>query len=85
MDGRKYRMRTPQNVVDELVFLHNTYGAKYFAFLDDAFTVDKHRAVEICEEIKRRKLEITWSCETRVDMVTKELLLELWEAGCRSI
>jgi anaerobic magnesium-protoporphyrin IX monomethyl ester cyclase len=85
MDGRKYRMRSPKNVVDELEFLHNTYGAEYFAFLDDAFTVDKHRVVEICEEIKNRKLKIKWSCGTRVDMVTKELLLKMKEAGCVAV
>jgi anaerobic magnesium-protoporphyrin IX monomethyl ester cyclase len=85
MDGRKYRARSPKNVVDELEFLHKTYGAEYFAFLDDAFTVDKHRAAEICEEIKNRKLKIKWSCETRVDMVTKELLLKMKEAGCVAV
>jgi anaerobic magnesium-protoporphyrin IX monomethyl ester cyclase len=85
MDGRKYRMRSPKNVVDELEFLHNTYGAKYFAFLDDAFTVDKERAVKICEEIKNRKLNIDWTCETRVDLITKDLLLKMKEAGCVAI
>ncbi len=85
MDGRKYRMRSPKNVVDELEFLHKTYGAGYFAFLDDAFTVDKHRVAEICEEIKNRKLKIKWSCETRVDMVTKEMLLKMKEAGCVAV
>ena len=83
--GRKYRTRSPKNVVDELEFLHNTYGAKYFAFIDDAFTVDQRRAAEICEEIKKRKLKIKWACETRVDRVTKALLLEMKEAGCADI
>jgi anaerobic magnesium-protoporphyrin IX monomethyl ester cyclase len=85
MDGRKYRVRSPKNVVDELEFLHNTYGAKYFAFLDDAFTVDQLRVTEICEKIKNRKLKIKWSCETRVDLVTKELLLKMREAGCIAV
>jgi anaerobic magnesium-protoporphyrin IX monomethyl ester cyclase len=83
--GRKYRVRSPKNVVDELEFLHNTYGAEYFAFLDDAFTVDQRRNVEMCEEIKNRKLKIKWCCETRVDMVTKELFLKMREAGCVDI
>jgi anaerobic magnesium-protoporphyrin IX monomethyl ester cyclase len=83
--GRKYRVRSPKNVVDELELLHNTYGAEYFAFLDDAFTVDKNRTVEICEEIKHRNLNIKWVCETRVNMVTKELLQKMKEAGCVEI
>jgi radical SAM superfamily enzyme YgiQ (UPF0313 family) len=85
MFGRKYRMRSPKNVVGELEFLHNTYGAHQFTFYDDAFTVDQQRAAEICEEIKNRKLKIKWDCETRVDMVTKELLLKMREAGCIAV
>jgi len=83
--GRKYRVRSPKNVVDELEFLYKTYNARYFAFLDDAFTIDQRRAVKICEEIKNRKLKIKWACETRVDSVTKELLLKMKEAGCADI
>jgi len=85
MFGRKYRMRSPKNVVDELEFLHNTYDADQFTFYDDAFTVSQPRAAEICKEIKNRKLKIKWDCETRVDMVTKELLLEMREAGCIAV
>ena len=85
MHGRKYRMRSPKNVVDEIEFLHKIYGAKQFTFYDDAFTVDQERAAEICREIKSRKLKIEWDCETRVDMVTKELLRTMKEAGCIAV
>ncbi len=85
MFGRKYRMRSPKNVVDELEFLHNTYRADQFTFYDDAFTVDQPRTEEICREIRKRKLKIKWDCETRVDMVTKELLLEMRKAGCIAV
>jgi radical SAM superfamily enzyme YgiQ (UPF0313 family) len=85
MFGRRYRMRTPKNVVDEIEHLTKTFGAKHFAFYDDAFTVDQSRAKEICDEIVSRKLKIRWNCETRVDMVTKELLRTMKEAGCSDV
>jgi anaerobic magnesium-protoporphyrin IX monomethyl ester cyclase len=85
MFGRNYRMRSPKNVVDEIEFLHKTYGANQFTFYDDAFTVDQDRTAEICHEIIKRKLKIKWDCETRVDMVTKDLLLKMREAGCIAI
>jgi radical SAM superfamily enzyme YgiQ (UPF0313 family) len=85
MHGRKYRMRSPKNIVDELELLHKTYGATKFTFLDDVFTLDKARIEEICGEIKNRKLRIQWSCGTRVDMVTKELLLKMKDAGCNAV
>ncbi|MGA3059313.1 MAG: radical SAM protein [Candidatus Bathyarchaeia archaeon] len=85
MFGRRYRMRSPKNVVDELEFLHRNYYATQFTFYDDAFTVDQDRTAQICEEIQRRGLKIKWDCETRVDMVTKELLVKMREAGCISV
>jgi anaerobic magnesium-protoporphyrin IX monomethyl ester cyclase len=85
MFGRKYRMRSPKNVVDEIEYLHKTYGAHQFTFYDDAFTVDQARAAEICNEIMRRKLKIEWDCETRVDMVNKDLLRTMKEAGCFAV
>jgi anaerobic magnesium-protoporphyrin IX monomethyl ester cyclase len=49
MFGRRYRMRNPKNVVNELEFLTKKYNAEQFTFYDDAFTVDQHRVQEICE------------------------------------
>jgi anaerobic magnesium-protoporphyrin IX monomethyl ester cyclase len=85
MFGRRYRMRSPKNVVDELEYLQKTFGAHQFTFYDDAFTVDQERVAEICSEIKNRKLKVKWDCESRVDMVTKELLRTMKEAGCFAV
>ena len=85
MHGRKYRMRSPKNVVDELELLHKTYGISKFTFCDDAFTVDQPRTEALCNEILKRGLKIEWNCGTRVDMLTKELLAKMKEAGCISV
>ncbi len=85
MHGRKYRMRSPKNVVDELEVLHKTYGISKFTFCDDAFTVDQPRTEELCGEILKRGLKIQWNCGTRVDMITKELLAKMKEAGCITV
>ena len=85
MFGRRYRMRSIKNVVDEIEYLHKTYCATQFTFCDDAFTVDKARTEELCKEIKKRGLDIKWNCGTRVDMVTKELLITMKDSGCVSV
>ena len=85
MFGRRYRMRSPKNVVDEIEYLQKTFGAHQFTFYDDAFTVNQERTVEICREIKNRKLKVEWDCETRVDMVTKDLLFSMKEVGCFAV
>ncbi len=85
MFGRRYRARSPKNVVDELEFLQKNYGAEQFTFYDDTFTVNQRRTAEICDEIINRKLKIEWDCETRVDMVSKELLQKMKKAGCFAV
>ena len=85
MFGQRYRMRSPKNVVDEMEHIYNKYGQDQFTFYDDAFTVDQQRVIEICDEIKRRKLAVHWDCETRVDMVNRELLKKMKDAGCLAV
>ena len=85
MCGKQFRGRKPKNVVDELEWLRDTHGADVFAFYDDTFTFDRKRANDICEEIKRRKLDLPWDCRTRVDFVTKEDLAEMNSANCQLV
>lgn len=80
--GQRYRFRDAANVVDEIEELILTYGAREIRFFDDTFTASERRAAEICQEIKRRGIEIPWSCLTKVTAVTKELLTSMKEAGC---
>lgn len=77
-----YQARDPENVVLELEWLVKDYGLKNFYFYDDIFTINQKRAREICKSIKRRGLKLRWSCGTRVDCVSEELLKEMKEAGC---
>jgi len=85
MFGRGYRMRSPKNVVDEMEMVHNKYGISQVTFYDDAFTVNRDRVLKICEELHTRKLEIEWDCGTRVDMVDRELLKTMRDAGCIAV
>ena len=80
--GRTYRTRSARNVVDEMEILIDDYGIKEIKFWDDLFTLDSDRVIKICREIKNRHLEISWSCDARVDAVSEEILREMKSAGC---
>ena len=82
---RKVRYRSAGNVVDEVEQVKRTYGTRHFDLWDDSFTVNRKKAVELCEEIIRRKLDIDWWCMTRADLVDGELLHLMREAGCGDI
>jgi len=62
--------------------VHDTYGVDQVTFYDDAFSVDRERVVKICSEIRARRLDVTWDCGTRVDMVDRELMQTMRDAGC---
>jgi radical SAM superfamily enzyme YgiQ (UPF0313 family) len=85
MAGRKVRSRSPKHVVDELERSKKLYKPDAFTFHDETFTADNARAIEICKEIKRRKINIPWDCSTRVDRITKEVLEEMKSAGCQLV
>lgn len=82
---RRWRARSPENVVDELQRLVAAYQPSLVLFLDDMFTMDKQRAREICREIRRRNLSLRWGCQTRVDRVDPDLMAEMKAAGCTTI
>ena len=81
MHGQKFRKRSVKNVCDELEECKKTYGAEWFSFVDAAFTVDQQFTADLCDEIIRRNLNVNWVAGTRVDMVTKELLQKMAQAG----
>ncbi len=83
--GNKFRGQSPERVVDEVAYLKRDFSIKEFAFYDDVFTLNKKRAYAIAAEILKRELKILWTCETRVNLVDKDLLRHLKQAGCYSI
>ncbi|MEW6008117.1 MAG: radical SAM protein [Candidatus Omnitrophota bacterium] len=88
MHGLKYRFRSPKNVVDEIEYdirlLPQILKGEFF-FEDDTFTVNKERAILICEEILKRKLKITFSLNARVDSPDYEMFKIMKKAGCREL
>jgi anaerobic magnesium-protoporphyrin IX monomethyl ester cyclase len=85
MFGRGYRVRNPKKVVDEMEMLKNKYGESQFTFYDDAFTVNRANTMKLCQDLKDRKLNVQWDCETRVDAVDQELLQTMADNGCITI
>jgi anaerobic magnesium-protoporphyrin IX monomethyl ester cyclase len=85
MFGRGYRMHSSKSVVDQIEMLHNKYGESQFTFYDDAFTINRQHVMDMCADLKTRKLNVEWDCETRVDAVDKELLETMRKAGCITV
>lgn len=84
MVGHKVRHRTPKLVVDEIEDILS-YGFSRINIADDLFTSNKDRVAAFCEELKRRKIAITWTAFARVNTVDPEVLSMMRQAGCDCI
>jgi len=79
-----WRVRSVENVVDELEFLQSQ-GFGQFLFVDDNFTVDHRRVTRFCETLRKRKLDIEWFCDSRVDEVNLEVFRGMVRTGCKNV
>jgi len=81
----KYLQRSLDNVFEELRILVNDYGVKQIRIWDDTFTMSEKRIMEFCKRIKEEKLEFSWSCFGRVNLVNERLLECMRDAGCKGM
>lgn len=65
--GHKYRVRSAQNVADEMAYMKRLFPqVKEFFFDDDTFTANLPRAREIAKKLA--PLGLTWSCNSRANL-----------------
>lgn len=85
--GRRWRSRSPVKIVDEIEDIVTNHGFNGIAFLDDNFTLDPKRVMDICDEILRRDVDIYWWCFSRSDTLLKneEMVRRMAEAGAKYI
>ncbi|MAH03330.1 hypothetical protein CMI39_00920 [Candidatus Pacearchaeota archaeon] len=87
--GRKYRMRSIKNVMDELKIAVKKYKINIIEIIDDMFSIDKKRLYEFCKHLKKlvneTPWECKWECQLSVNTVDKEMLTILKDSGCHAI
>ena len=83
--GNKYRLRSVNNIADEIEEDYQKYDIKEFLFLDATFNSSSQRVHEFCEELLKRDLKINWACNMRVTPVSIHMLELMKRAGCSRI
>ncbi len=84
----KWLARSAKNVVDEIEYSIQKYGVHEFHVEDLDPTVNDERTREICREILKRQLKITWKivAGTKAETIRDEETLTLMaQSGCRYI
>lgn len=81
---RGVRLRSVANVVREIEHCL-AQGYREIKFLDDSFAADYGRALELCREIRARRLDFTWFASVCANQVDQPLLTAMKEAGCWAV
>ena len=77
-----WRARSAANTLEEIRQLASE-GYKQLVFVDDSFTLNPRRVIELCRGMRKEKLDMEWICEGRVDNCSFEVLREMVSAGLR--
>jgi radical SAM superfamily enzyme YgiQ (UPF0313 family) len=78
------RIRDPKLIMEELWYLKKL-GIHNIHMYADLFTVNRDQVVELCKRMIDEKINIKWTCNSRVDYVDEEMLTLMGKAGNRLI
>ena len=83
--GRKIRFHSIPRIISEIHELRTTHGISQLNIEADTLTANKKFVTQLCHALIEEKLNIQWTCESRVDTVDEKLLSLMKQAGCWQI
>lgn len=85
MSGWRYRMRSAENILCEIIYLSKKLNSRKLTILDDTFTADSIRLHRFMKLFKNIGKDYTYRIESRGDVLTEEILDGLYESRCKVI
>ena len=84
--GNRYNARSPQNVVNEIKYLKQTFGIDHVWFCDDIFGLKPGWVNEFADLIEKENLSFKFKIQSRADLLVQERYVEaLARAGCDNV
>jgi anaerobic magnesium-protoporphyrin IX monomethyl ester cyclase len=84
--GNAYNMRSPQNVVKELLMLKNLFNMDHVWFCDDIFGLKRSWVTEFSKLVKENNLKFKYKIQSRADLLVQEKYVEdLASSGCEDV
>ena len=82
--GRKFRVRSPENVIKEIELLKTQYGIDEILFEDDNLTFDNKRAEKIFDLMIDKGFNLHWKTPNGVALwrLTETLIAKMRKSGC---
>jgi len=79
--GKKWRVKTPELLVNEIIGLKEKYQLEGIWFKDSIFNMNKKWVEEFCNLLLEKKVDIAWQANTRIDLVDEEQIKLMKKAG----
>jgi len=83
--GNRVRGYSAGYIIRMIRHLQKQYGIRDVIIFDDTFVMMRKRLVEFCNILLKERIDLTWACNARVDLVTPEILKLMRRAGCWQI
>jgi len=87
--GNAIRMRSPQNVIDEMEYLYREFGRKESWFRDETFGIDKKWTDDfllLLEKFREMNdVDWSWKANSRVNIADYETYSRMHRLGCREL
>ena len=80
-----YTGRSAQSIIQEIEECYYQHGVREIDFFDAGFFINKKEIGRVFDELTRMKLDLEWSCRSRVDEIDATTLKKARSAGCRQI
>ena len=81
-DGSDWRIRDPNEVVDEVRALNDDYGINKIFFIDSGFNIPPDHAKALCRAVIASGVKIRWNSYVRPGYGDDELLRLMKDSGC---
>lgn len=83
--GNAFHARSAESVAEEMQELKVTWGAEHIWFADDIFALKLRWALDLAEAVERRHAALPFKMQSRVDLMTPEMVGALRRAGCAEV
>jgi anaerobic magnesium-protoporphyrin IX monomethyl ester cyclase len=70
--GNRYNSHSPEYIANHIEFLRTSYGVRRFWMCDDIFGLKPNWVQQFNTELKKRRLNISYYIQSRVDLLLKE-------------
>jgi radical SAM superfamily enzyme YgiQ (UPF0313 family) len=83
--NKNLRYLSVKKAIEEIKIIKEELKINKIGFQDNNFTINKKWTEEFCKSLKKENLDITWTCQTRADLINSSLLELMKRSGCTFI